>query len=135
RFEGGGVVKQACDSELPYDPSNYHIEINTLPPLVYNVDVNFGEMKLIAIPEAGTVEIVNTELLGKVQFWFQMGDAFVPFYDMVLTGNPEAQSVEVRPGNYQVRYYRHGSAPSSQPAVISFSIKSKHTTKIGRAHV
>lgn len=130
RFDGGPVVKQPCDTELPYDPTNYHIEINTLPPLVYNVDVEFNEVKLIAIPEAGTVEIVNTELMGKIQFWWQMGDAFVPFYDMVINGNQADQTVMFRPGHYQVRYYQHGSVPSSKPSVISFSVKSNQTTKV-----
>lgn len=130
RFEGGPVVKQACDTELPYDPTNYHVEINTLPPLIYNVDVGFNEVKLLAVPEAGKVVIINTELMGKIQFWFQMGGDYVPFYDMVINGNPATQTVSFRPGNYQVRYYQHGSTPASKPAVIGFSVVSNQTTEV-----
>lgn len=130
RFEGGPVVKHKCDEELPYDPTNYHVEINTLPPTVYNVDLNFNEPKLLAIQESGTIEITNTNNMGKVQFWYRLGDAYVPFLEMNVSGNPAAQKANFLPGNYQVRYYKKPGAPFQQAEVTVFHINSNSITQV-----
>jgi hypothetical protein len=130
RFEGGPVVKHKCDEELPYDPTNYHVEINTLPPTIYNVDLNFNEPKMLEVQEAGTIEITNTSNMGKVQFWYRLGDAFVPFLEMNVGGNPAAQKANFLPGKYQVRYYKKPGAPFPQADVILFQIKSNVITKV-----
>lgn len=130
RFEQGPVVKQMCDEELPYDPANYHIEINTLPPMVLNVDLDFNSIKLISIQEPGTVQISNTNNLGKVQFWYQLGDTFVPFYEMNVNGSPATQKENFLPGIYQVRYYTGPAGPLAKAEVIRFRIKSNMTTVI-----
>ena len=130
RFEGGPVVKHKCDEELPYDPTNYHVEINTLPPTTYNVDLNFNEIRLLEIPEAGTIEITNTNNMGKVQFWYRLGDGFVPFLEMVIGGNPAAQKANFLPGAYQVRYYKKPGMPYQQAEVTTFRIKSNTVTQV-----
>ncbi|WP_146146656.1 vWA domain-containing protein [Taibaiella chishuiensis] len=129
RFEGGPVVKHRCDEELPYDPTNYHVEINTLPPTIYNVDLNFNEVKLLDIPEAGTLEITNTVSFGKVQFWYRLGDAFVPFLEMMINGNTAAQRANLLPGAYQVRYFKRNAA-GQEATVRAFSIKSNAVTQV-----
>lgn len=130
RFEGGPVVKHRCDEELPYDPTNYHVEINTLPPTIYNVDLNFNEVKLLDIPEAGTLEVTNTTSIGKVQYWYRLGDAFVPFLEMTINGNTAAQRANLLPGAYQVRYFRKADAGGQQASIRTFSIKSNAVTQV-----
>lgn len=130
RFEGGAVVKQQCSEALPYDPTNYHIEINTLPILIYNVDLNFNEVKLVAIPEPGTVQIRNENDMGRVQFWCQRGDSFVPFYEMDVRGHPAMQHVDFLPGNYQVRYFKQPRQPYQKAEVYLFKVSSAKTTDI-----
>lgn len=130
RFEGGPVVKHKCDEELPYEPTNYHVEINTLPPTIYNVDVDFNVLKALAIPEPGNFEITNTNNMGKVQFWYRLGDAFVPFLDMTVSGNLEAQKLVLLPGAYQVRYFKKPGMPYQQADIKSFQIKSNTLTQV-----
>lgn len=130
RFEPGPVVKQRCEEELPYDPTNYHIEINTLPPMMLNVDLEFNNTKLISIEESGTIQISNTGQVGKVQFWCQRGDTYVPFYEMTVSGNPVAQKASFLPGLYQVRYYKAPGSPLAKADVVLFRIKSNMTTTI-----
>jgi hypothetical protein len=130
RFEQGPVVKHKCDEELPYDPTNYHVEINTLPPLVYNIDVDFNNVKMLEIPEPGTIQITNMDNTGKVQFWQQLGDSFVPFFEMMVAGNPDVQKANFRPGLYQVRYFKKPNMPYQKAEVIQFRIKSNMTTKV-----
>jgi len=130
RFESGPVVKQACDTILPYEPANYHIEINTLPRMMLNVDLDFYSVKVMSIPESGTVQISNTASKGKVQFWYQHGDAYEPFYEMMVNGAPATQKVEFLPGLYQVRYYNGPKGPMAKAEVIMFRVKSNMTTNI-----
>jgi hypothetical protein len=130
RFEPGPVVKQKCDTELPYEPTNYHIEINTLPIMILNVDLEFNKGTGISIPEAGTVQITNQNAVGKVQFWYQHGDTYVPFHEMMVQGNPDAQKVDFLPGLYQVRFYTGPVTPLAKAELIMFRVKSNMTTSI-----
>jgi hypothetical protein len=130
RFEPGPVVKQKCDTELPYEPTNYHIEINTLPPMILNVDLEFNNVKLISLQETGSVQITNQNAVGKVQFWYQHGDTYVPFYEMEMQGNPANQKVDFLPGLYQVRFYTGPVTPLAKAELIMFRVKSNMTTSI-----
>jgi hypothetical protein len=130
RFEPGPVVKQKCDTELPYEPENYHIEINTLPVMILNVDLEFNNVKLISIPETGSVQITNQNVIGKVQFWHQRGDTYIPFHEMTVQGNPAAQKVDFLPGLYQVRFYTGPASPLAKAEMIMFRVKSNMTTSI-----
>lgn len=131
RFKDGPVVNQNCNEELPYDPDNYHVEVNTLPPMMLNMDLEFNVTKVIPIKEAGTVQITNRNNMGKVQFWYEMADkTYVPFYEMMITGNIPMQQVNFLPGNYQVRYYKGRVDPLSKAEVKYFSISSNVTTNV-----
>lgn len=128
RFEQGPVIKHNCDEELPYDPANYHIEINTLPALMYNIDLDFSTLKLVEIPEPGTIQISNQSNMGKIQFWNQRGDGFVPFHEMTITGNAALQNAEFLPGIYQLRYVKNAGQPNAKAEILTFRIKSNQTT-------
>lgn len=131
RFEPGSpVVKQNCDTVLPYEPANYHIEINTLPQMMLNVDLDFYSVKVMSIPEAGTVQIANTNNIGRVQFWYQHGDAYEPFYEMNVPGNPATQKVDFLPGLYQVRYITGPKTPNTKADVVMFRVKSNMVTNL-----
>lgn len=130
RFEPGPVIKHRCDEILPYDPANYHIEINTLPPLVYNIDLDFNNIKLVQINEPGTIQIVNDRSYGKVQFWHQKGNAYVPFYEMDVKGDMSLQKADFQPGLYQVRYVSSEPGQNRSGKIIHFRIKSNQLTKV-----
>lgn len=131
RFERGSpVVQHPTDTILPYDPANYHIEINTLPPLMYNIDLNFTSLKMVAIPQPGYIQITNSVPAGKIEFWFRRGGRYLHFHDMQITGNLEDQIREFLPGQYQIRFYRGASYSGGQAEVIPFTIKRKETVSI-----
>ena len=130
RFEDRSVTEQRCDTSLFYEPSNYHIEINTLPPTLLNVDVSFGDITLIQLPEPGDLQIDNTDNIGRVEFWRQLGDQYVRFYEMNVRGNTSDQHLELKPGPYEVRYIRPTGGPVRKVSVIRFQIKSKETTTV-----
>ncbi len=130
RFEDRTVTEQNCDISLPYEPSNYHIEINTLPPTLLNADISFGAVTLIQLPEPGAVQIDNTDNIGRVEFWRQLGDQFVRFYEMNVLGDVAGQQVELKPGPYEVRYIRPTGGPVRKVSVIRFQIKSNETTMV-----
>lgn len=125
RFDAGPVVKQRCDERLPYEPANYHIEVNTLPPTLRNTDLSFGALTVVAIDEPGTIVINNTNNVGRVEFWYPLGDSYLRFYEMNVAGDPSFQKADFRPGPYQARYIK---ASTGQVEVIPFKIKSNETT-------
>jgi len=130
RFEDRTVTEQRCDTSLFYEPSNYHIEINTLPPTLLNVDVSFGDITLIHLPEPGDLLIDNTDNIGRVEFWRQLGDQYVRFYEMNVRGNTADQQLALKPGPYEVRYIRPTGGPVRKVSVIRFQIKSNEVTTI-----
>lgn len=130
RFERGAVVKQNLDEELPYEPANYHIEVNTLPPMAFNIDLDFNNVKLINIPEIGRLTITNTNNKGKIQLWYQLGDAYVPFHEMMVTGNVTDQNLELLPGLYQLRYFNGPVNALSKAEIIYFRITSRKQTSV-----
>lgn len=104
RFEPGDIVNHPSEIKLEYDPSNYHIEINTLPILMYNVDIDADGLLLIDIPKPGKVQIINEEEIGRIEFWHILAGQSYRFHEMSIYGDIEYQQVELRPGKYEIRY-------------------------------
>lgn len=121
------MVKQNCDTVLPYPPGNYHIEINTLPVSVRSTDLSFGATVVIPIDVPGKVQITNANNLGKVNFYYPRGDKFMQFHQMNIMGNPATQNIEILPGVYEVHYF---VAPGLPEKVLTFHIRSEETTEI-----
>lgn len=124
------VTTQPCDTMLPYEPANYHVEINTLPKSVFNIDLSFNELKIITIPTPGTFQILNTSPMADIALWYQLGNEYVPFLTMKISGRPSSQKVDLLPGFYQVRYFKSPQKPYDKPKVVPFQIKSESTTQI-----
>lgn len=125
------VVSHPCDTILSYDPSNYHIEINTLPPLMYNLDIDFTSTKMVAIPQPGYMQVTNTNRAGLVELWYNRGGQFVKFHEMIVTGYLEDQLRELLPGSYQLRYTPVGvKYAGASIQAIPFIVKGKETTNI-----
>ncbi len=118
------AVKQRCDTIMPYPPGNYHIEINTLPVSVRSLDLSFDLTRTIHIERPGTIQITNTNAMGKANFYYQHGDRFSKFHAMNITGNPASQNVEVLPGKYEVHY---AVAPGLPEKTLVFYVVSNET--------
>jgi hypothetical protein len=127
RFEAGPLVKQRGDERLQYEPANYHIEVNTLPPTLRNVDLTKGALTVVAIDEPGSIAISNTNRIGRVEFWYPLGDRYVRFYEMNIAGEPSLQTADFRPGPYEVRYIKPSTGNTE---VIPFRVKRNETTTL-----
>lgn len=125
-FEPGPVIDQYCTQELEYEPGNYHIIINTLPKSHKSVDLDFDAITTIRIEKPGYIQFTNTEALGKISLYYELGDQFVPFsHTLVMSGNLETQKLELQRGRYRVGY-----ATAKGAGLKDFVIKSKQTTEI-----
>jgi hypothetical protein len=125
-FVSGAVVEQKCNEAHSYEPGNYHIEINTLPPSIRNIDLDFGATYYIRLYEAGYVQFTNLMPMGKVSLYYQLGDSFSKFYILDINGNAESQKLRLQPGPYQVRY-RDGAKGE---ITLRFQVKSNATTEV-----
>lgn len=120
---GGPLFTQRCDEVLEYDPGQYNIQINTLPPTTASLpELKFGEVTVIDIEENGTLAIGNN-FKGIVQLWSLVGANYEPFYDFRLSGNPADQKLELLPGTYKVFFFKDGKDQE-----MKFQIKSNAET-------
>ncbi|HTN16971.1 MAG TPA: VWA domain-containing protein [Chitinophagaceae bacterium] len=119
------MVRQQCDTVMPYPPGNYHIEINTLPVSVRSTDLTFGATTTIQVDKPGKMQVTNTNNLGKVTFYYSHGDRFVQFHQMMVSGNPSSQTLELLPGPYEVHFFLGSGLPEK---IKRFAIRANEST-------
>lgn len=130
RDEPGPAVRQHCDAELPYPPGNYHIEVNTMPISRFNADIEFGSVTEIQIKQPGFVQVMNSNNVGRVSFYYQLGDRYVKFHTLNVTGSADAQKLRLLPGPYEVHWVKNPNMPYPAETVQKFYVKSNMLTEI-----
>ena len=124
------VTKQYCTDRLEYEPDNYHIEINTNPISVRNIDLEIGKVMAIALEEPGKVKIINPKGYKVTGFVYQLGERYKQFTPMNVTGDIIHQEFLIQPGRYKVGYNKTPDIPGSKPSVKEFVIKSNIIAEI-----
>lgn len=127
---GGPVIRQKCNQELPYDPGNYAIEINTLPISRRNEDIDPGAESILVIDEPGYVQFTNTTHIGKVGLYTPLGDRFAQFYTIDVNGNVASQKLRLQPGTYQAHFFKDPNRPFAQETISTFQVKSNDITEV-----
>lgn len=121
------IVKQQGTEELPYEPGNYYLELNTLPVTRRNLDIDFGGTTEIQIAEPGWVQFTNTKpMAAKVVLYQPLGDGFASFLKMDITGDLEAQKIRLQPGTYEARWTT--TTGGNTPIIVRFQVNSNETT-------
>lgn len=124
------TVTQLCTQELQYEPDNYHIDLNTLPKKQFNVDLEFDAVVVIKIQRPGYLQFQNTNDLGGVELFYQLGDKFMPFYRMPVNGNVAQQKLRLMPGPYKAIFFENAGKPNARKKVKDFFIRSDTITEI-----
>lgn len=130
RFDGGSsptVIQNTAEVKY-YEPGNYYVEINTLPAQKFSIDLVFGARYEIQIQEPGSLQISNTNKLGKIQLQCVLGDQFLNFYNLNVTGNLSEQKLELMPGPYKAIVPVNPSIPEAGTKVINFRVDSNKET-------
>ena len=119
--------EQKCSESLNYEPGNYHIEINTFPKDVRNVDINGDQETVITIQQPGFVKLMSDDdLTHDVTLFQKVGANFFAFYTISLN-DPRSQNLRIQPGKYEA-HYRKGAGQTEQ--VKRFVIKPTKTTEV-----
>lgn len=121
----GRVQKQKCTELIEYEPGNYHIEINTFPVDIRNVDLDFNET-VIEIMQPGFAKFSGDPTARNITLWRRLGDKFTQFF-LLDMNNPASQHLQIQPGEYQV-HYQKGKLPGEK--VVQFLIKTKQETEV-----
>ncbi len=124
----GRVVEQKCTEKLEYEPGNYHININTFPEDVRNIDLESNSEGGIGIKEPGFVKFTNESKVTSASLNLQQGDRFAQFYTMNLS-DPATKHLQIQPGRYQV-VFNPGPSKFSPVKVIEFLVKSNEETEV-----
>src|SRR5690606_3400550 len=126
RFEPGkAIVTQPCDKEVMYEPADYHLVINTLPPTTRYVPLEFDAITTLRIDEPGFVHFTNTDAKGNVELFYPLGDQYLKFYTIPITGEPAKQKLRLQPGIYEAHYSVYGADKKE-----TFRVKSNAITEI-----
>jgi hypothetical protein len=131
RFASGATIKQKCSESLMYEPGTYYVEINSLPTYKASIDISFDASFEIQLPEPGTLAIMNSNALGKIQLQTTLGDQFVTFYTMNITGNLNEQRIQLL-SNYPLRivYPVDPKNPALGTKQIPFRINPNNTLEL-----
>nr|MBP6315461.1 VWA domain-containing protein [Chitinophagaceae bacterium] len=130
RFAAGATVLQKCTDKLPFEPGTYYVEIATLPASKFSIDMSFGALYELQIPEPGTLQITNSKPVGTIQLQYEHGDKFEVFYSKVLTGSLSTQTIELQPGKYKIIYPKNPNLPQMGSNILDFRIKSNQNTML-----
>lgn len=124
RFAGtNSAVDQKCSETRMYEPGTYFMEVNCLPPYKASIDLTFDALYEIQIEEPGTLAIMNSEPLGKVQLQCLLGDQYVTFYTMNVTGKLSEQRVELLSGKpYKAIYPADPRMPQAGNKEVPFTV-------------
>jgi hypothetical protein len=123
------IVKQSCTEILPYEPENYHIEINTNPRTVRNVDLDFGVTVYVGLDEPGQVKVSNPKGF-KSEFHYLHGDRYERFQPLDVKGNASEFEFLIQPGRYKLFYIADPLVPNPKPKMKEFIIKSNTITEL-----
>jgi hypothetical protein len=125
----GRVENQACTDRLLYEPGNYHIEINTFPMDMRNLDIDIDGEWVITIPQPGFAKFVSDGKVRSVDLFQHLGDKFVRFSTINLS-DPRSQHLQIQPGKYQAHYQRGPGQSYATEQVKLFRIKPNEETQI-----
>jgi hypothetical protein len=59
-----------------------------------------------------------------------LGDQYVPFYKLDVTGDIDKQRLRLQRGNYRVGYNRTPNVPYAQETLKPFIVKTNETTEL-----
>jgi hypothetical protein len=122
----GTVTQQKCTDRLEYEPENYHVEINTFPLDIRNIDLDFDE-KVIRIAQPGFVKFVPEEGMNSVTLYEQFGDKFRSFSTIKLS-DPVSKHLQIQPGRYEAHYHKGPGGSYASEKVVIFLVKATEET-------
>jgi len=125
----GKVVFQKCTEELLYEPGNYHIDINTFPRDVRNVDLDLDDETVITILQPGFAKFTADAKTKVASLYRKDGDKFLPFYTLSLDDST-SQHLQIQPGEYQAHYHKGPGGSSVSEKVVPFIIKTTQETEV-----
>ncbi len=101
----GRVQMQRGTERIQYEPGNYHVEINTLPLSIHNVDLLFDAESVIAIPQPGFLKLNDDGRIASAMIWYRRGDRFEKLRP-ISPAETRAKPLQLQPGEYQVHYQK-----------------------------
>lgn len=124
------VNKQECTEVIPYEPENYHVEINTNPISHRNVDLDFGVLVNLMLDEPGQIKVINNGGYRNIQFLYQHGDQYETFNPLNVKGDINQQEFLIQPGRYKIAYIKNAQVANPKPEIKDFIIKSNTVTEL-----
>lgn len=130
RFANDPTIIQKCTDRRNYDPGTYYVEITTLPVSKFSIELTFGAVYEIQIPEPGTLQITNTKAVGVIQLQSVLGDGYATFKSLPVNGNLDKQLLNLQPGPYKAIVPINPSVPQLGTKEIHFRVQSNKVTEL-----
>ncbi len=117
-----------CDETKVYDPGEYYVEINTMPPTKLHTEISFGAVTEIQLAQDGAVVFTNQQPIGDVTLYFEDGDSFSDFLAVKVNG--PSQALFLKPGLYKAEFIPAGLPKESRPIIVDFKVEAEKTTNV-----
>jgi len=126
----GRVQVQRCTDAVEYEPGNYHIEINTFPKEIRNVDLDFDDVSVIRIAQPGFAKFTAADpKIRYITLYQRLGDKFLSFHTLDLN-DPASGHLSMQPGEYQAHYQKGPGQSSASEQVVPFLVKATAETEV-----
>ncbi len=120
----------ACDEVKIYDPGEYYVEINTLPPKRLHTEISFGAVTEIQIAQDGQVQFEADKNIGMVTLYHQDGnDKYADFLDVTINQGT-SKPLYLQPGLYKAEFQDPSKPKFSEPIILNFKVESLKSTNI-----
>jgi hypothetical protein len=131
RFQSSNVfeTKLKCTEKIQLDAGDYYVEIDLLPKYKIVTEVNSGKVTIVAISQPGKVIFTNTQPLGEVILYTQLGNQFVEFHSLTIQGAKPSQLL-LQPGLYKASIKPVGAAKKSPPVIVNFVVRDNKSTMV-----
>lgn len=96
--------QQSCATEAHYQPGRYLVEVNTVPVSQFNVEIDWGSVTEIQLPESGTLQLQSKETVSSVTLYRSSGNRFVQFEELILNGKQARRQLQLKPGTYEAHW-------------------------------
>jgi hypothetical protein len=126
----GRVQVQKCTDAIQYEPGNYHIEINTFPKEIRNVDLDFDDVSVIRIAQPGFAKFTASDPKTRyITLYQRLGDKFLSFHTLDLS-DPASRHLSMQPGEYQAHYQKGPGQSAASEQVVPFLVKATAETEV-----
>lgn len=128
-YADGDTLVQSTSDTGTYLPGEYFVEVNTIPPSRYRVDIDWDTVTVIELGQSGELQLGNKGSAIVFSLHRPHAGAYEKLQELHL-GEKTDTSLSIKPGQYELRYSVPMPGGRTQARRKFFEIIAGTTTKL-----